>query len=70
VDKHLTLGDYAMVKDQILDFIGEPSLEACFKEGKIEEVQFECACLEKEKGKLVYLIDDEEVENLDVNHIE
>ncbi|KAH9298150.1 hypothetical protein KI387_029832, partial [Taxus chinensis] len=24
--------------------------------------------LEKEKGKMVYLVDDEEVDNLDVNH--
>ncbi|KAH9308753.1 hypothetical protein KI387_036664, partial [Taxus chinensis] len=47
-----------------------PGLEARFEEevDEIEELQLECACLEKEKGKLVYVIDGEESESLDVIH--
>ncbi|KAH9298441.1 hypothetical protein KI387_030123, partial [Taxus chinensis] len=35
---------------------------------EVEELQLEHMCLEKEKRKLVYVIDGEEVESLDVNH--
>ncbi|KAH9292669.1 hypothetical protein KI387_042147, partial [Taxus chinensis] len=71
VVKCLTLGDSAKDEDLILYFLGEPDLEACFEEGEeIDEVQFEHTYLEKEKGKMVYLIEDEEIENLDVDHTE
>ncbi|KAH9326142.1 hypothetical protein KI387_006320, partial [Taxus chinensis] len=54
--------------DIVLELLGEPGLEAHFNEEDSKEVQLECACMEKEKGKLVYLIDGEEVEKLDVKH--
>ncbi|KAH9322553.1 hypothetical protein KI387_017192, partial [Taxus chinensis] len=47
----------------------EPSVVVCFEEvEEIEELQIERTCLEKEKGKLVYVIDGEESEILDVSH--
>ncbi|KAH9313601.1 hypothetical protein KI387_022228, partial [Taxus chinensis] len=39
-----------------------------FDEDESDEIQLECACIEKEKGKMVYVIDGEEMENLDINH--
>ncbi|KAH9313623.1 hypothetical protein KI387_022250, partial [Taxus chinensis] len=50
--------------------LGEPSLETCFDEEEIEETELECVCMEKDKGKMVYVIDGEEMESLDVNHSE
>ncbi|KAH9292986.1 hypothetical protein KI387_041829, partial [Taxus chinensis] len=48
----------------------DPNLEVFFKEGEeTDEVQFEHAYLEKER-KMVYLIEDEDIENLDVDHTE
>ncbi|KAH9306829.1 hypothetical protein KI387_011233, partial [Taxus chinensis] len=38
------------------------------KELEANETLLQCAFLEKEKGKRVYLVDDKEVDNLDVNH--
>ncbi|KAH9327395.1 hypothetical protein KI387_007573, partial [Taxus chinensis] len=32
--------------------------------------QLERAYLEREKGKMIYMVDDEEVENMDIEHIE
>ncbi|KAH9308998.1 hypothetical protein KI387_036909, partial [Taxus chinensis] len=56
--------------DRILELLGEIGLEACFNEEELEETQLERAFMEKEKGKMVYVIDGEEVDNLDVNHTE
>ncbi|KAH9307511.1 hypothetical protein KI387_035422, partial [Taxus chinensis] len=39
------------------------------KEEETYDKKLGCTYLEKEKGKLVYMIDDEEIENLDVDHI-
>ncbi|KAH9323025.1 hypothetical protein KI387_017664, partial [Taxus chinensis] len=38
------------------------------EEEEIDSNLLERACLEKEKLKMVYLVDDEEVENLDIEH--
>ncbi|KAH9292824.1 hypothetical protein KI387_041999, partial [Taxus chinensis] len=64
------MGDSAMEEDRILELLGEPGLEPCFDEEESEEMQLECTCMEKEKGKMVYVIDGEEMESLDVNHTE
>ncbi|KAH9287494.1 hypothetical protein KI387_031611, partial [Taxus chinensis] len=69
VFKCLNMGDSAMVEDRILELLGEPVLEVYFDEEELEEIQLECACMDIEKGELVYVIDGEEVEHLDVNHI-
>ncbi|KAH9326213.1 hypothetical protein KI387_006391, partial [Taxus chinensis] len=66
----LTMGDSAMEEDRILELLGEPSLETHFDEEELEETQLEHVCMEKEKGKMVYMIDGEEMESLDVNHFE
>ncbi|KAH9301160.1 hypothetical protein KI387_012743, partial [Taxus chinensis] len=68
--KHLTMEDSAMVEDRLLELLGGPSLEVHFEEEaeEAEEIKIECACLENEKGKLVYVIDGEEIESLDVDH--
>ncbi|KAH9298003.1 hypothetical protein KI387_029685, partial [Taxus chinensis] len=70
VVKCLTMGDSAMAEDRLLELLGEPGLEACFKEEveEAEEIQLENVWLENEKGKLVYVINGEEAESLDVNH--
>ncbi|KAH9317911.1 hypothetical protein KI387_019680, partial [Taxus chinensis] len=67
--KFLMMGDSAKAKEILLDMFGELDLEARFDEEETDEVQLGRTWLEKEKGKLVYMIDDEEVENLDVDHI-
>ncbi|KAH9320081.1 hypothetical protein KI387_021850, partial [Taxus chinensis] len=38
------------------------------KEEEMDFILLERAFLEKEKGKMVYIVDDEEVENLDIEH--
>ncbi|KAH9327923.1 hypothetical protein KI387_000031, partial [Taxus chinensis] len=68
VVKHLTMGDSAMAEDKVMDLLGELGLEARFHEEESKEVQLECAYIEKEKGNLVYVINGEDVENLNVNH--
>ncbi|KAH9330126.1 hypothetical protein KI387_002234 [Taxus chinensis] len=59
-----------MVEDRLLELLGGLGLEARFKEEveETEELQLENACLEKEKGKLVYVFDGEQEEILDVSH--
>ncbi|KAH9296728.1 hypothetical protein KI387_044756, partial [Taxus chinensis] len=62
------MGDSARVEDIILELFREPELEVRFDEEELEEVQLDCTCMEKEKVKLVYMIDGEEVEILEFNH--
>ncbi|KAH9288218.1 hypothetical protein KI387_032335, partial [Taxus chinensis] len=45
-----------------------PDLEVRFDVEEPEELQLECTYMEKDKGKLVYVINGKEVENLDANH--
>lgn len=59
-----------MAEDRILDLLIEPGLEPHFDEEESEDMQLEHTCMEKEKGKMVYMIDGEDMESLDVNHIE
>ncbi|KAH9306720.1 hypothetical protein KI387_011124, partial [Taxus chinensis] len=62
------MGDSAKYEELILDMFGELDLEACFEEEETDEEKIVHAYSEKEKGKLVYMIDDEEVENLYVDY--
>ncbi|KAH9316231.1 hypothetical protein KI387_024858, partial [Taxus chinensis] len=39
-----------------------------FEEEEPEDIQFERVCAKKEKGKMVYVVDGEEMENLNVDH--
>ncbi|KAH9288436.1 hypothetical protein KI387_032553 [Taxus chinensis] len=48
----------------------ESDLVARFEEEEIDVEQLGRACLEREKGKMIYMVDDEEVENLDIEHTE
>ncbi|KAH9287579.1 hypothetical protein KI387_031696, partial [Taxus chinensis] len=67
--KHLTMGDSSRIEDRLLELLGELGLGVHFEEiEEIEESQLECTCLEKEKGKLVYVIDGDEPESLNVIH--
>ncbi|KAH9296158.1 hypothetical protein KI387_039746, partial [Taxus chinensis] len=67
--KCLTMQDSARMEDRLLELLGEPVLEAHFEEEEEEEeLHLEHACSEKEKGKLVYVIDGEYLEILDVSH--
>ncbi|KAH9312234.1 hypothetical protein KI387_027269, partial [Taxus chinensis] len=62
------MGDSAMLEEMLLELLGEPSLGEHFEEEEIEEDLFEQAYVKRDKGKLVYVIDGEEAESLDVNH--
>ncbi|KAH9325360.1 hypothetical protein KI387_005538 [Taxus chinensis] len=67
--KRLTMGDSAKEEEHIQELFGETEFGACFeKEEEMDSILLERACLEKEKGKMVYIVDDEEVENLDIEH--
>ncbi|KAH9300254.1 hypothetical protein KI387_011837, partial [Taxus chinensis] len=68
--KHITLGDSTKVEELMLELFREPNLKECLDLQVIEEVQMGHARKEKEKGKLVYMIDDKEVDNLDVSQTE
>ena len=59
-----------MIEDRLLELLGEPGLEVHFEEEvvEIEELSLEHMCLKNEKGMLVYVIDGEESESLDVIH--
>ncbi|KAH9315426.1 hypothetical protein KI387_024053, partial [Taxus chinensis] len=66
--KRITLGDYAMVEDRLVNLLSGPSLEVRFKEEEQEDIQFKHTCAKKDKGKMVYLVDGEEIENLNFDH--
>ncbi|KAH9331091.1 hypothetical protein KI387_003199, partial [Taxus chinensis] len=70
VMKHLTLGYSAKDEELIHELLCESDLEACFEEEETNAEKLGCAYLEKEKGKMFYVIDDEEVDNLDAENIE
>ncbi|KAH9313360.1 hypothetical protein KI387_028395, partial [Taxus chinensis] len=70
VIKSLTMGDSVMAEDILLELLGEPYLETHLNEEELEEIKLERAYMEKEKGKMVYIIDREEMETLDVNYSE
>ncbi|KAH9298113.1 hypothetical protein KI387_029795, partial [Taxus chinensis] len=59
----------AKAKEHIQELFGEVDFGARFeKEEEMDSILLECAFLEKEKGNMVYIMDDEEVENLDIEH--
>ncbi|KAH9303725.1 hypothetical protein KI387_008129, partial [Taxus chinensis] len=66
--KSLIIGDNAKVEDRLLELLGKPYVETCLNEEESEEVHLEHACIEKEKVKIVYVINGEEMETLDLNH--
>ncbi|KAH9299875.1 hypothetical protein KI387_044098, partial [Taxus chinensis] len=66
--KCLTLGDYVMIEDRLVNLLGGPSLEAWFEEEVPEDMQFKSVCAKKDKGKMVYVIDGEEKESLNFDH--
>lgn len=68
VMKCLTMGDSAQDKELLQELLGESYLEDHFEEEETDAEQLGHAHLEKEKGNMVYIVDDEEVENLDVEH--
>ncbi|KAH9301326.1 hypothetical protein KI387_012909, partial [Taxus chinensis] len=53
---------------RLLELLGETYLETCLNKEESEEIQLECTYMEKEKGKMVYVIDGEEIESLHINH--
>ncbi|KAH9313315.1 hypothetical protein KI387_028350, partial [Taxus chinensis] len=67
--KHIILGDSGKEEDLILELFSEPNSKARLDLEEIEEVDMGHSWKEKEKGKMVYMIDDEEVDNLDVIYI-
>ncbi|KAH9290109.1 hypothetical protein KI387_034226, partial [Taxus chinensis] len=64
----LTMGDSGKVEELIQELFGETETGARFEDEEDDIILLEHASLEKDKGKLVYIIDDEEVENLEVDH--
>ncbi|KAH9313252.1 hypothetical protein KI387_028287, partial [Taxus chinensis] len=63
------MGDSAKVEEIIREIFDEGDSGARFAgETETDATLVNCGFLEKEKGKMVYLVDDEEVENIDVDH--
>ncbi|KAH9297986.1 hypothetical protein KI387_029668, partial [Taxus chinensis] len=63
--KCITLGNGAKVEELMLQLLGEPNSKVLLDAEEMEELQLGHTWKEKEKGKIVYLIDDEEVENFE-----
>ncbi|KAH9327891.1 hypothetical protein KI387_044383, partial [Taxus chinensis] len=63
------MGDSAKAKELLQELLYKEESGACLDdEPKTDVTLLQHACLEKEKGKMVYFLDDKEVDNLDVNH--
>ncbi|KAH9304556.1 hypothetical protein KI387_008960, partial [Taxus chinensis] len=69
VIKCLNMGDSAKVEELIQELFGEIELGVRFdEEEETNSMLLQHAYFEKEKGKMVYIVDDAEVENMDVDH--
>ncbi|KAH9298663.1 hypothetical protein KI387_030345, partial [Taxus chinensis] len=62
--KHITLGNNAKAKEIMLELFGEVDLEVRLDLERTDEEEMVHTWKEKEKGKLVYMINDDEVDNL------
>ncbi|KAH9300163.1 hypothetical protein KI387_011746, partial [Taxus chinensis] len=64
----LTMGDSGKIEELIQELFGEIEIGAHFLDEEDDIILLEHTSLEKDKGKMVYIIDEEEVEHLDVDH--
>ncbi|KAH9288450.1 hypothetical protein KI387_032567, partial [Taxus chinensis] len=68
VMKHLTMGDNAKDDELLQIFLGKSDLLAQFKEEETYTKQLGNAFLKRKKGKMIYMVDVEEVENWEIEH--